>query len=109
MNDYAAGIYCVYGVGGNYHGATTGTGVTLYIMDTSYTVKFNGGGYIAITAPTTGVYAGVSVFSNITYPVPSQNFEFRGNGSTANIGTIFLPSAVIDFRGNSAGTCNAPR
>jgi hypothetical protein len=104
-HDYAPGVYCVDDLSGmmTLHGATIGTGVTLYIRSTDFTIKFNGGGYIGITAPTSGPYAGVAMFSNVTTTPCTQNMEFRGNGSTMNKGTIFLPSACIDFRGNSNG------
>jgi Tfp pilus assembly protein PilX len=102
-HDYAPGVYCITNIDGNIHGAVTGTGVTFYIIDTSFTVKFNGGGYVGATAPTTGPYAGVLLFSNITPSPCTQNLEFRGNGSALNYGTIFLPSACIDLRGNSDG------
>jgi len=98
---YAPGLYCIEDAGGNIHGGIIGTGVTFYILDQSFTMKFNGHGYFAASAPTSGPYAGVLMFSDITPNPCTQNVEFRGNGSASNVGTIFMPSACIDDRGNS--------
>ena len=100
-DDYAPGLYCITDAGGNIHGTVTGTDVTFYIADTSFTMKFNGGGAMAVQAPTSGPYAGVLMFSGITATPCTQNIHFRGNGDADNIGTIFMPSACIDARGNS--------
>jgi hypothetical protein len=100
-DNYAPGLYCITDAGGNIHGTVTGTGVTFYISDTSFTMKYNGHGAMAVQAPTTGEYADVLMFSNITPTPCTQNIHFRGNGSADNVGTIFLPSACIDARGNS--------
>lgn len=100
-DDFAPGLYCITDAGGNIHGTVTGTDVTFYISDTSFTMKFNGGGAMAIQAPSTGEYAGILMFSGITDEPCTQNLHFRGNGHADNVGTIFLPSACIDARGNS--------
>ncbi len=100
-DDYAPGLYCITDAGGNIHGTITGVGVTFFIADTSFTMKFNGGGAMAVQAPTSGPYAGVLMFSDITPTPCTQNIHFRGNGSADNVGTIFMPSACIDARGNS--------
>jgi hypothetical protein len=105
-DSYAPGLYCITDADGNFHGTTSGTGVTFYILDTNFTMKFNGGGGWAVQAPTSGPYAGVLMFSDITPTACSQNVEYRGNGSGDNIGTIFMPSACIDARGNSGVSQN---
>jgi hypothetical protein len=105
-DNYAAGLYCITDADGNLHGTTTGAGVTFYIQDTNFTLRFNGGGGMAIQAPTSGPYKGVLIFSNVTSTPCTQNLEFRGNGSGDNIGTIFMPSACIDARGNSGASQN---
>jgi Putative Flp pilus-assembly TadE/G-like len=101
--DYASGLYCITDAGGNIHSPITGTGVTFYISDTDFTLKFNGGGYIAASAPTEGTYKGVLIFGPITDTPCSQNMEIRGNGSTPIVGSIFLPSACINYLGNGTG------
>ncbi len=103
-HQFASGLYCVTNAGGNIHDTVTGNGVTFYVMDTSFTMKYNGGGSFAVQAPTAGEYAGLLMFSNITTTPCTQNVDFRGNGSSPIVGTIFMPSACIDWRGNSTGT-----
>ncbi len=105
-DSYAPGLYCITDANGNFHDTTSGTGVTFYILDTNFTMKFNGGGGWAVQAPTSGLYKGVLMFSNVTPTACTQNVEFRGNGSGDNVGTIFMPSACIDARGNSAASQN---
>lgn len=100
-DSYAPGLYCITNADGNFHGTISGSGVTFYILDTSFTMRFNGGGGMAVQAPTGGTYKGVLMFSNVTSTACSQNLEFRGNGAGDNIGTVFMPSACIDARGNS--------
>ncbi len=101
--DYAPGLFCITDADGNIHGGITGTDVTFYIADTDFTMKFNGGGHLAASAPHTGTYKGVLIFSGITSNPCTQNIEIRGNGSTPIEGTIFMPSACIDYRGNGTG------
>lgn len=105
-DSFAPGLYCITNADGNIHGTISGTGVTFYILDTSFTLRFNGGGGMALQAPTSGPYKGVLMFSNVTTTACSQNVEFRGNGSGDNVGTIFMPSACIDARGNSEASQN---
>ena len=100
-DSYAPGLYCITDADGPFHGTTSGTGVTFYFLDTNFSMKFNGGGGLAVQAPTSGPYKGVLMFSDVTSTPCTQNVEFRGNGSGDNVGTIFMPSACIDARGNS--------
>jgi hypothetical protein len=101
--DYAPGVYCITDAGGNIHSTITGTGVTFYILDTDFTMKFNGGGSLAAQAPTSGTYKGVLIFAPITDTPCTQNIDIRGNGSTPIVGSIIMPSACIDYRGNGTG------
>lgn len=98
---YDPGLYCINNAGGNFHSIMTGTDVTFYIMDDSFTMKFNGGGSMSLQAPTSGTYKGMLMFSGITASPCTQNIQYRGNGGAENIGTVFLPSACIDGRSNS--------
>jgi hypothetical protein len=104
---FESGLYCLTDLGGNtsFQGTITGTDVTFYIVDEDFTFKYtSNSGSITATAPTTGTYANMLMFSHITSTDPeSQVFKFRGNGSESSTGTIFLPSALIDLKGNSNG------
>jgi hypothetical protein len=108
FNDkYAPGLYCVEDAGGNVHDEITGTGVTFYFLDHDFTMKFNGGGALVATAPNSaagaGPYTNILMFSDITDQPCTQNMELRGNGLNSISGTIFLPSACINYLGNSLG------
>lgn len=105
-DDYAPGLYCITDADENTHGTVSGSGVTFYFLDTNFTLKFNGGGGMALQAPASGTYKGVLMFSNVTASPCTQNVEFRGNGTGDNVGTIFMPSACIDARGNSGASQN---
>ena len=105
LDDYpfSAGLYCITSANaGNIHETVYGSEVTFYINDNNFEIKYNGGGAFSATATTSGPYKGILMFSNITPTPCTQNVEFRGNGASGNVGTIFLPSACIDWRGNSA-------
>jgi hypothetical protein len=104
--DFAPGLYCFPNAGGN-GGVLTGDGVTFYITDIDFTRKFNGAGsHINVTAPTSGEYKGLVIFGPVTPTPCTQNIEIRGNGSTPFKGTVFLPSACIDYRGNGTADAN---
>lgn len=106
VGDYAPGLYCITDAGGLIHSPITGTGVTFYFTEHSFSLKMDGGGsnaYIAASAPTSGDYQGVLMFGPITEEPCTQNLEIRGNGSTPIIGTIFMPSACINYLGNGTG------
>ena len=109
--DYAPGVYCITDAGGEIRGSITGAGVTFYISDLDAELKFRGeGGFIAAQAPTIGTYKGVLIFAPITdspctdfTDSDAQRIQIRGNGSTPIVGTIIIPSACIDYRGNGTG------
>lgn len=85
----------VYAINGTVSQNLTGTGVMLYLVDS--TMDYQGGGTMTITPPTSGVYAGLSVF------------QARGNktsctcygNSQSILGTIYMPSANLEMRGTA--------
>ncbi len=112
---FDSGVYCFEDLDITFHGTITGTDVTFYVLDEDFTFKINGSDpHIGAKAPTTGTYANVLMFSHIpgtdsdpdpsSAPSPcSQHMDFRGNGDQSSKGTIFMPNACIDLKGNSAG------
>ena len=108
-DEYTTGLYCIEDAGGNINSTVSGTGVTFYFLDQDFTMKYAGAGAaITTTAPISsdnaGPYENYLMFSDVTPHPCTQNLEIRGNGTTPVVGTIFLPSACIDYRGNSNGT-----
>ena len=87
------------------------TYATLYVTDTSFDVKFNGGGepgFFGTATKTVGspykdYYMIIALLSKAEADKCNQNVEYRGNGNNELIGTILAPSTCWDFRGNSTG------
>lgn len=88
---------------------------TLYVTDTSFSTRFNGGGNTGFfgTATKAGTYTGsdnyagfymvVKLLSKAAADSCDQYFDFRGNGNLQLVGTILAPSTCLDYRGNSTG------
>jgi hypothetical protein len=57
--DFAPGLYCVTNSPGPFHGQISGSEVTFYIMSSTFSMKFNGGGNLTASAPTSGEYKGI--------------------------------------------------
>ena len=74
-------------------------------MSSSFSMKFNGGGNLTASAPTTGEYKGVLLYlapqiSGNTL-LNTQTLDMRGNGTGNITGTIIAPSASVTMFGNS--------
>lgn len=103
---FSTGLYCVTNSPGPFHGQISGTNVTFYITNTNFQMKFNGGGNLTATAPTTGEYAGVLLYlapqvdanGNL---LNTQALDMRGNGNADIVGSIIAPSADVTMFGNS--------
>lgn len=68
-------------------------------------MKFNGGGNLTASAPTSGEYKGVLMYlapqvSNGVL-LNTQALDMRGNGTGNVVGTIIAPSADVTMFGNS--------
>jgi hypothetical protein len=57
-------------------------------------------GTLSIQAPTTGPTAGLALISDRNN---TSTLSYRGNGVTANTGTVYAKSGTLDYRGNGAG------
>jgi len=102
-----AGVYLIEGGGFTVSGNATvkGTGVLIYNAGSSYpstggtygAISLSGNGAINLTAPATGMYAG------LVFVQPSANAKaltLSGNAVTLS-GTVFAPSAQLDLSGNA--------
>lgn len=103
--NFAPGLYCVTNSPGPFHGQISGNEVTFYMMQPGFSMKFNGGGNLTASAPTSGEYKGVLLYlapqvSNGTL-LNTQELDMRGNGAGDIIGTIIAPSADVTMFGNS--------
>jgi Flp pilus assembly protein TadG len=110
--DFAPGLYCITNSPGPYHGTISGSEVTFYIMSSNFSMKFNGGGNLTASAPTSGEYKGVLMYlapqvSNGIL-LNTQALDMRGNGTGNVVGTVIAPSADVTMFGNSGtGAYNA--
>ena len=103
--DFEPGLYCVTNSPGSFHGEISGSNVTFYMTSSSFSMKFNGGGNLTASAPTSGEYKGVLLYlapqvSNGTL-LNTQAIDMRGNGSGNIVGSIIAPSADVTMFGNS--------
>ncbi len=107
---FGPGLFCVTNSPGSYHGQLVGAGVTFYLMDPNFSMKFNGHGNlgsdgVALTAPNDGDYKGVLIFSmphSCMNPLTqTQSIDFRGNGNGNIVGSIIVPCASVTMFGNS--------
>jgi hypothetical protein len=98
----APGLYYMKGGFSVANGATlSGTGVTIYLDSSGGALSFQGGGVISLTAPTTGTYAGITVFQDRA----NTSSISIANGSTSAItGTIYAPSSAVSFAGGAANS-----
>ncbi len=104
--DFAPGLYCVTNSPGPYHGQITGSEVTFYIMRRDFEMKFNGGGNLTASAPTSGEYEGILLYLAPQFDangnlIQTQQIDMRGNGTGDVVGTIWAPSANVTMFGNS--------
>ena len=85
-------------------GKVTGDGVMIYNAPTnsSDAVTINGSGPLRLSAPTSGIYKGITVFVDRTKDVP---VNVQGNGSDTVIsGTFYDAGGLISLSGNGGVT-----
>jgi Flp pilus assembly protein TadG len=89
------GTYCIDGdFRLNAHDELSGTGVTIYME--SGGITWNGGAEINLSAPTSGVLAGLLIYA----PMDNSNtMRFNGNAASLLTGTIFMPAAPLVYNG----------
>jgi Flp pilus assembly protein TadG len=100
------GIYVLDGGGLNIGGLANVTGSQVMIYNTSISqpsgaVSIGGTGTVSLGPPTSGTYAGISLYQDraITTAV-----KISGNGKLSVTGTVYAPTAQVQFTGT--GTAN---
>jgi hypothetical protein len=105
----AAGLYIFNGTTWNINSGwtITGSGVTLYFVNSSSHVQFNSGVNVSLKAPTTGTYANVLMFE--PDGLSKSSFAVDGTSATgyALQGLIYLPSRNVTFNTIYNGTSDA--
>jgi hypothetical protein len=79
-----------------------GEDVTFYTAGDS-NISFTGQGDIALSAPTTGDYAGVLFYGDPNAPTSVQH-HINGNSNMAYNGFMYFPTAELMYNGGGIGT-----
>ncbi len=83
----------------------TGTNITMVFTGSGGTwasASINGGGTIAMSAQTTGDYAGILFYQDgSATDSPSNNFTFNGGSNTEMTGVIYVPENDVSFSGGN--------
>jgi hypothetical protein len=105
--NFAPGTYVINGGGLQITSANVslnGSGVFLYNTANGYSfgaVDIHGGATVNLSAPTSGTYKGVLLFQDRNI-VSSADSAFGGSSTETLSGTIYLPTATLDFAGGAS-------
>ena len=84
---------------------STSGGIMIYNASTSssdtLSLGGNGNSQFNLTAPTSGTYAGISIFQNRSN---AGTISMKGNGSSTIQGTVYAPNATLSLSGNGSAT-----
>ncbi|ACA20187.1 conserved hypothetical protein [Methylobacterium sp. 4-46] len=80
----------------------TGSGLTIF-LDKDSTLNLSGSGTITLTAQNSGDQAGILIFQSRSTPA-NVSVSLGGTGDMALNGTLYAPSAILSFGGNSTYT-----
>jgi hypothetical protein len=102
------GIYIIEGGGLTVTGNASLGGQNVFIYNTGSNypnsggnfggITLSGSGTFSLTAPTSGLYAGVAIFQS---RANTRALSFSGNAMSGISGIIYAPSALLSFSGNS--------
>jgi len=97
-----AGTYTMLGGGFNLMGGATvtGTGVTIYLTGNSShpygPLSLSNGINVALTAPTTGSYAGILFYQDPTIASPAAS-TFSGGATSVLNGALYFPTSQVSY------------
>jgi Flp pilus assembly protein TadG len=100
---FSPGIHYIKGSIDMTGGKLKGNGVTLVMCGPSARINMNGGD-LALTAPTTGTYAGFAIIGNST---ATTRHELQGGAATFIRGIMYTPKAGVRISGNSDFNTNS--
>ena len=82
------------------NGATvSGSGVFIYVDSGGGKVNFQGGGIIKLSPPTSGTYAGITIYQDRN---STQNISIANGTTTTITGTFYAPSARVSYAGGAS-------
>ncbi len=77
-----------------------GTGGVTLIINGNYAINVTNNVRLTLTAPTTGPYAGLAIFSSPT-ATSSVTQTFSNNAVIKIVGAIYMPNQTVDYQNNS--------
>lgn len=96
----AAGTYVINGGELNLGGTSTITGSdVMFYLTGGATLTVAGGTTLTLTAPTSGTYSGILFFQD---RADSSAASFAGGNSMNLTGSLYFPSAAVEFKGNNS-------
>lgn len=87
----------------------TCSGCTFVLTSTSNnyaTMDINGGAEVDISAPTTGTYAGITIYRDSRAAASNQCCQINGNSNSSYSGAFYFPNDTLTFNGTSGMTLN---
>ena len=100
----APGTYIVSG--GTVSGNISGDGVTIYLTGTAL-LNFGGNARLDISAPTSGPYAGISIFQDPDVAL-GQTHRVHGGPDLVIEGTVYMPKAHLRMNGHGTAASPSP-
>ena len=99
------GIYVLDGGGLSVTGTANLVGNQAMIYNTTISqasgpINIGGNGTVTLSAPSSGTYTGIGIYQDRTL---STALKIAGNGNMNMTGTIYAPSAQVQFTGNGVG------
>lgn len=101
------GVYIIDGADLKLYGGSAhlqGEGVSIFLMNGGSLTSLNGGAEIELSAPKTGDYKGVAVFSDPVTQPAGQVIKINGNSDSAIEGLMYFPTQTLEYGGNSTGS-----
>jgi hypothetical protein len=96
-----SGIYCLSGdFKLNAGDKLTGDGVVI-VLEVGAGMHWNGGSEVKLSAPTSGPFKGLLIFSRLGNTSTHPKMYINGNSNSELTGTIFLPTVELIINGNN--------
>jgi len=76
-----------------------GTGGVTLVINGNYGMSISNSAIVNLTAPSTGNYAGIAIFSSRT-ATPTVNQEFANTTTAKIVGALYFPNQIVSFDNN---------
>ena len=79
-----------------------GSGVTIVLMNGAALSGLNGKAVIDLTAPTSGDYKGIAIYSDPVTQPANATIKLNGGSATSIEGLMYFPTQRVEFGGNTS-------